>query len=139
MMKVCATKKVEVQCLNVATTFIEFAQKYLNLEFTNVTKIIYPQYWLNLNAKHTFPTHLTLLKVDYYFEKFGDENLKVYALLNEEKLEMIITFFKVMWANCKQTFASSFDMQPLDQDVVQFVLKCCATTIIVKAFQVGGD
>ncbi len=44
MMKVCATKKVEVQCLNVATTFIEFAQKYLNLEFTNVTKIIYPQY-----------------------------------------------------------------------------------------------
>jgi hypothetical protein len=30
-------------------------------------------------------------------------------------------------------------MQPLDQDVVQFLLKCCATTIIVKAFQVGGD
>ncbi len=96
MMKVCAIKKVEVQCLDVATTFIEFSWKYLNLEFTNAIRIIYPQYWLNLNAKHTFPTHLTLLKVHYYFEEFGDENLKVYALLNEEKLEMKITFFKVI-------------------------------------------
>jgi hypothetical protein len=49
---------------------------------------------LNLNAKHTFLTHLTLLKVHYYFEEFGDENLKANALLNEEKLEMIITFFQ---------------------------------------------
>jgi len=82
--------------LDVATTFIEFFQTYLNLEFTNATRIIYPQYWSNLNAKHTSLVHLTLLKVHYYFEEFGDENLKVYPLLNEEKLEMRITFFKVI-------------------------------------------
>jgi len=33
--------------------------------------------------KSTLLTHLTLLKAQYCFEEFGDEGLKVLALLNE--------------------------------------------------------
>ncbi len=61
------------------------------------------QYWLNPKAENMFPTHLTLLKAQYCFEKeVGVEGLKVPTLLNEQKLEMGASFFKViMQSNCK--------------------------------------
>jgi hypothetical protein len=44
-----------------------------------------------------------VLKTQYYFEKeFGDEHLKVLVLLNEHKLDIGVSFFKLtMYANNK--------------------------------------
>jgi hypothetical protein len=59
-------------------------QRFASQELMNATKIICPQHWLNFNGESTFPTHLALLKVQYYFEIFlGDEALKILALLNK--------------------------------------------------------
>jgi hypothetical protein len=50
----------------------------------NAIRIIYPLYWLNFNANSTFLAHLAFLKTQYCFEwEFGDEGLKLLALLNE--------------------------------------------------------
>jgi hypothetical protein len=52
----------------------------------NAIGIIYPLYWLDYDVEITFPTHLALLKAQYYFEnKFG---MKVPTLLNEHKVDM---------------------------------------------------
>ncbi len=55
-----------------------------------------------------FLAHLTLLKAQYCFEKeVGVEGLKVPTLLNEQKLDMGASFFKViMQSNCKHVLES---------------------------------
>jgi hypothetical protein len=59
----------------------------------NVIGIIYAQY---SNAKTKILVHLTLLKAYFCFEKeFDHEGLKVLALLNEHKLDMGASLFKV--------------------------------------------
>jgi hypothetical protein len=59
-------------------------QRFASQELMNAIKIICPQHWLNFDGESTFPTHLALLKVQYYFECFfGDEGLKILALLNK--------------------------------------------------------
>ncbi len=59
----------------------------------DASKIMYPHYWMNFDAKITLLGHLTLLKTQL-FEKFGDEGFKVLALLNEHELDMGVSFFK---------------------------------------------
>jgi hypothetical protein len=51
-----------------------------------------------------FPTHLALLKAQYYFEKeFDNEDLKALALLNSQNFDMGASLFKLtMHANNKQ-------------------------------------
>jgi hypothetical protein len=94
---VATTKRMKEQC-SVATTSLieELARKFPNHEFMNATRIIYPQYWLNSEVENMFPTHLALLKAQYYFEKEADvEGFKVLALFNEQKLDIGTSFFKV--------------------------------------------
>jgi hypothetical protein len=38
-------------------------------EFINDTRIIYPQYWIALDIKATFPIHLMLLKTHFHHPK----------------------------------------------------------------------
>jgi hypothetical protein len=49
-----------------------------------------------------FPAHLALLKAQYCFEKkVGVEVLKIPALLNEQKIDMGVYFFKfIMQVDC---------------------------------------
>lgn len=72
-------------CSIVAIDFIEkLDQIFYSLELMNAIRIIYPLYWLNFNANSTFLAHLAFLKTQYCFEwEFGDEGLKLLALLNE--------------------------------------------------------
>ncbi len=72
-------------CLLVVVVFIEkLDQRFYFHELMNVTRIIYPLYYLKFNANSTFLARLTFLRTQYYFEReFGDESLKLPALLNE--------------------------------------------------------
>ncbi len=101
-----AAKVVKVYCSIVAVGFIKkFGRRFPSQELKNVTRIIYPQYWLNFDAETMFPTHIfSPVETQYCFEKeFGDEGLKPPTLLNEQKLDMGTSLFKLtMHANNKQ-------------------------------------
>ncbi len=54
MIGILSSKKW-MHCSIIITSLIEkFARKFLNQEFMNIIKIIYPQHLLNFNAKNTF-------------------------------------------------------------------------------------
>jgi len=62
----------------------------------NIIGIVHSKYWFNFKADNMFPTHLTLLKVQHYFKnKVNVEGFKVPTLLNEKKLDMETSLFKV--------------------------------------------
>jgi hypothetical protein len=78
-------KKMKDTCSIVVIDFIEkLDQRFYSPKLMNAIRIIYPLYWLNFNANSTFLAHLAFLKTQYCFEReFGDEGLKLLALLNE--------------------------------------------------------
>jgi hypothetical protein len=97
-------KKMKNTCSIVAIDFIEkLDQRFYSPKFMNAIRIIYPLYWLNFNANSTFLADLAFLKTQYCLEReFGDEGLKLLALLNEWKLDMGVNIFKVtMQITCK--------------------------------------
>ncbi len=77
---VATIERVKEQCLVVAASLIEeLAQRFPNQEFMNgIARLYGPQYWLNSKTENMFPTHLALLKAQYYFETEANvEGLKV--------------------------------------------------------------
>jgi hypothetical protein len=77
---------------------IEFEWRFANQDLMNVMGIIYSQYWLNFQAKETFQGHLVLLKAQFCFEKFIDlenEQVKITTLLDESKLDLATSLFKI--------------------------------------------
>jgi len=61
-----------------------------------VSRIVHPKYWFNSKVDNMFPTHLALLKVQHYFKnEVSVESFKVPTLLNEKKLDMEASLFKV--------------------------------------------
>jgi hypothetical protein len=47
----------------------ELEWRFLNHELMNAFKIIYSQYWLQLDCESTFVDHLALIKWHYYISK----------------------------------------------------------------------
>jgi hypothetical protein len=65
----------------------------------NAIGIIYPQYWFNPLDEETFWGHLALLKAQFCFEKvIGPmiNQMKIPTLLNESKLDMGASLFKIV-------------------------------------------
>jgi hypothetical protein len=61
--------------------------------------VLFGYIWILIlvEAKNMFSAHLTLLKAQYCFEKeVGVEGIKVPTLLNEQKHDMGVSFFKVI-------------------------------------------
>jgi hypothetical protein len=43
--------------------------RFLAHGVTNVLGIVYPQYWLQENYETSFPKHLAIIKITFYFSK----------------------------------------------------------------------
>jgi hypothetical protein len=80
---------VQKQCNNVVHGLIQKLKKrFLLHEIMIATNIIYPKFWLQLEAKHIFFMHLGILKVHYFHGmNIGPNQVFIPPLLDDLKLD----------------------------------------------------
>ncbi len=88
---------VQKQCNTVVHGLIqELKKRFLLHEIMIATNIIYPKFWLQLEAKHIFFMHLSILKVHYFHGmNIGPNQVFIPPLFDDLKLDEQTIFFKM--------------------------------------------